>query len=220
MNSKDFCESGEELQKISEISEVTEDVTSEKKPIEIQEDRYFIKSPTGNILGGIMEFVGFSMTTFFGIIWIGFCALAVVFEGISFLLIPMTIVVAIIGLFLLMGIKGRMMRNRVKRFKKYKYGLNSREFCDISELAEIVEKTDEFVVKDLKQMIDMKWFLQGHVDDDEKHFILSDMMYEQYSMAMAVLKERQAKANLEKEETKDPECSEESEQAEDINLES
>ncbi len=209
MNSKDFCELGEELQEISETSEVTDHDTNEIKPVELLEDRYFIKRPTGNISGGIMEFVGFSMAVFLVVIWIGFCALDIAFQGVSLLLIPMIVVALMIGLFSFMGVKGRIIRKRVKRFKKYKYQLNGREFCDISELAETVEKSEAFVAEDLKQMIEKKWFLQGHVDDDEKHLILTDKMYEQYILAMSSLKGFQVKDDPRKEEMESQKNSEE-----------
>ena len=76
------------------------------------------------------------------------------------------------------------MRSRAKRFNTYKEILAGREFCAIKELAEAVERSDEFVVKDLKQMIENKWFLQGHVDTQDKYLFLTDIMYEQYTLAV------------------------------------
>ena len=58
-------------------------------------------------------------------------------------------------------------------------------------------------------MIDLKWFLQGHIDAQEKHLIITDKMYEQYTLAMESLEQRQKKAKEEAEKMADPKYTEE-----------
>ena len=153
-------------------------------PSEKEEQSYFVKHPKGKVLGGLMEFWGFSLATIFAIILVGVIALDVVFGGVSFLFMTSIVIAFVIALLLFIGVKGRMMRSRAKRFNTYKEILAGREFCDIKELAEAVERSDEFVVKDLKQMIENRWFLQGHVDTQDKYLFLTDIMYEQYTLAV------------------------------------
>ena len=153
-------------------------------PDEKQMAQYFVKRPGGAILGGFMEFFGFSFAVLMGIILVGFIALDIVFQGVSFLLIVIVVLAVIVALCLLIGIRGRIIRGRAKRFKLYKRILNGREICDIEELAEEAEKSAAFVVKDLTRMIDRKWFLQGHLDSAQKHLIITDTMYEQYTLVM------------------------------------
>lgn len=195
----------EEVQ--AEYKEVIDKADS--KELAKQEAQYFIARPRGGVLGGIMVLFGFSSAVILAIVLIGFFALDMVFGGVSLLLVPMVVLAIIICLFLFMGVQGRKMRNRVKRFKKYKRTLDGREFCDIEELAEAVEKRTEFVVKDLRGMIETKWFLQGHIDTQEKHLIITDQMYEQYTLAMQSLAQRQALAKAEAEKMADPKYSEE-----------
>lgn len=155
-------------------------------PDEKRMDPYFVKRPGGAVLGGFMEFFGFSFSVITGILLVGVIALDIVFQGVSFLLGIMIILAMIIALCLFVGVKGRIIRGRAKRFKLYKRILNGREICDIEELAEEAEKTEEFVVKDLTDMIDRKWFLQGHLDSAQKHLIVTDTMYEQYTLVMGM----------------------------------
>ena len=153
-------------------------------PNEKEEQNYFIKHPKGKVLGGLMELWCFSLATFFVIMLVGVIALDIVLGGISFLFLISICTVFVIALLFYAGVKGRIIRGRVKRFNKYKDKLEGREFCDINELAEAVECRYEFVVKDLKQMIECGWFLQGHVDTQDKYLFLTDIMYEQYTLAM------------------------------------
>ena len=135
-------------------------------------------------LGGLMEFFGFSFAMFFSVALIGVIALDVALQGISILFVPMIGLAMIVAILLFIGVKGRKMRNRIKRFNKYKRTLAGRELCDIEELAGVIEKSQEFVVSDLKDMFERGWFLQGHIDPSNKHLIVTDTMYEQYTLVM------------------------------------
>lgn len=182
---------------------------NKKREIKALESRYFTARPTGNLLGGVMVFFGFSTAVILAIVLIGLFILDMVLEGISLLIVPMIVLSIFIILLLFMGVKGQIMRARVKRFKKYRRILEGREFCSIEELSGNIGKSYDYVIKDLYRMIDLKWFLQGHIDAQEKHLIITDKMYEQYTLAMESLKQRQKKAKEEAEKMADPKYTEE-----------
>ena len=152
---------------------------------EFGKEQYFVAHPKGNFLSGVMVFFGFSIASFLLILLIGFFALDIALQGVSLLLIPILIVSALIILLFFIGVKGQFMRARVKRFKKYQIILEDREFCSIDELAENIGESCEFVCNDLKKMIESGWFIQGHIDTEEKNLFITDKMYEQYTLAMA-----------------------------------
>ena len=154
---------------------------------EFGKEQYFVTHPKGNFLSGVMVFFGFSIASVLTIILIGFFALDIALHGVSLLLVPILILSAVITLLFFMGIKGQFMRARVKRFKKYQIILEGRELCSIDELAENIGESCELVCKDLKKMIESGWFIQGHIDTEEKNLFITDKMYEQYTLAMANL---------------------------------
>jgi 5-bromo-4-chloroindolyl phosphate hydrolysis protein len=77
-------------------------------------------------------------------------------------------------------IKGSSLRNRFKRFRQYVERLNGRKFCQISELAKPVSRSDKFVVKDLRKMIDVLMFPKGRIDETETYLFLDDESYQSH----------------------------------------
>ena len=62
---------------------------------------------------------------------------------------------------------------RVRRFQGYLSELQGKEYCNISELAKRTRKKDKAVLKDLEWMIDKRWFIEGHLDDNNTCLITS-----------------------------------------------
>lgn len=73
-----------------------------------------------------------------------------------------------------------MIRERIwivggyQRFYEYTGVLGCNTICSISELAKKVGKKPDFVIKDLKSMINRKWFLEG-VLDKETQYLVTDL---------------------------------------------
>ncbi len=154
---------------------------------DLGKDLYFVKHPKGNFLSGIMVFFGFSTACVLSIVFIGFLALDIVLHGLSVLLGFILVLAVIIVLMFYMGVKGQLIRARVKRFKKYQLILDGREFCSIDELAENIGESYDYVHKDLNKMIELGWFIQGHIDAEEKNLFVTDKMYEQYMVIITNL---------------------------------
>ncbi|MEF9916732.1 MAG: 5-bromo-4-chloroindolyl phosphate hydrolysis family protein [Lachnospiraceae bacterium] len=82
-----------------------------------------------------------------------------------------------------MTIKGTAMLRRVKRFKNYIEILHNKTYCQISELAASINKSQSYVRKDLQSMIDHHWFLEGHLDQQGTCLMVSNESYQQYQQA-------------------------------------
>ncbi len=143
--------------------------------------KYISKRPAGSISGilcivfgaGGSIIYGFSVAlslianTFFSSIIIG----SQVIFGFSILFF-----VGSIGLLL----KGISLRKRVKRFKKYVRFIDDNSYFLIDDLAKFAKEKKSFVLKDLRKMIDLGMFLEGHIDEEKTYFILNDEVYSDY----------------------------------------
>lgn len=139
------------------------------------------KKPAGNVSSILYMVFGFTGTGLFG-------ATSLVYGIINLALGTFSSIGAIGfgALFLLslgslsMALTGVKLRKRVKRFKKYVRQLRGRNYCSIKELASHIGETDKFVVKDLRKMIDLGMFPEGHIDNNETYLLLNYEIYEHY----------------------------------------
>lgn len=139
----------------------------------------YTKNPPGQVSGPLMTVGGFAMTGIFGLTTL-LCGIGTIAsaqpEG--------AVVTALMGVFtgvsLAIGLTGNNIRRFVKRFKYYVRYLGQKTYCSIEELANSLGKSEAYVKKDLRKMIDKEMFLQGHLDRQETCLIVSDDMYKQY----------------------------------------
>ncbi|MBQ6470017.1 MAG: 5-bromo-4-chloroindolyl phosphate hydrolysis family protein [Lachnospiraceae bacterium] len=75
---------------------------------------------------------------------------------------------------------GMGLNNQAKRFKKYVSILSKKMYASVKDLSAEVGKKEEFVIRDLRKMIDRKWFREGHLDDKQTTMIATDELYSQY----------------------------------------
>lgn len=66
------------------------------------------------------------------------------------------------------------------RFKKYAICFIDRDYAPIKVLAEAVGKSEKYVKKDLKRLVKKGYFAQGHFDDQNKTFLITDAAYNDY----------------------------------------
>ncbi|OCA99162.1 5-bromo-4-chloroindolyl phosphate hydrolysis family protein [Clostridium beijerinckii] len=153
--------------------------------------RYIAKRPVGSISGTLYTIFGSILSGILGILIISYSIL-ISFKS-EFLmsnLISLGILFSFLaasGAFTLRGIN---LRKRAKRFKEYVKLLRGNSYCSISELAEAVRKKNKFVVKDLRKMIELNMFPQGHIDDRQTYFMLNNEVYENYLTSQESLKKR------------------------------
>ena len=99
-----------------------------------------------------------------------------------------------------MAWKGSGMLSQTKRFRSYTSVLKEREFCEIEELALAAGKSETFVKKDLRKMIQNHLFLQGHLDKQQTTLMVTENAYQQYLAAQKELESRQEKERIRKSE--------------------
>ncbi len=179
------------------------------KAREKEQSKYFVNHPKGEITGTLLVVVGFILSTMVGIGLAVLVIIQFVLDGLTALFIPILILLLFFVLFMILGMRGRHITSRIKRFREYCRILDDREFCDVEELAQKLEKTPEYIVKDLKDMMARRMFLQGHLDKQNKCFMITDHAYDQYCLAQKSLEEREAQAKADAAKMADPKYSEE-----------
>lgn len=81
---------------------------------------------------------------------------------------------------IVVGTAGRNSYEKAKRFENYVKRLGGRKFCEIEELSKAMGKSKSYIGKDLLKMIRKGWFLQGHIDEQERYFIADHATYGEY----------------------------------------
>lgn len=84
----------------------------------------------------------------------------------------------------IMLLVGRALRSRVKRYRMYLQLLDGRTYFSIPEVANYLGRKEKEIGKDLKKMIQVGMFPQGHIDAKNTCFMLDHHTYEQYKIAM------------------------------------
>lgn len=134
--------------------------------------------PVGQVSSILLTVFGSIGSTAFGIAvfvltLLGF-ALGNFFHTIAIGLSPLLIVSAILLT------KGISNRKRLKRFQKYMGYIKGRDYCPINELSAATGLSNKFIEKDLRKMISIGMFPQGHIDNKKTTFILTNECYKQY----------------------------------------
>lgn len=97
------------------------------------------------------------------------------------------------GLFLsgCMTIVGTKRRHRIHRFYQYVRQLRGRAYCPVKELSSHIGRSERFVLKDLRKMIALGMFPEGHIDDQQTCVMLNGATYDQYLKAQNAYLARQ-----------------------------
>ncbi len=131
----------------------------------------------------------------FGGVGIGLVSIAL-FIGFIFLLLnlvwPTGIFVflfALLGGFIFMTRKGVIEKDRLKRMKRYISICAGKMYVNIEDLAKQTNKSGKFILKDVKKMLELGFFPEGHLDEKEACLMLDDVTYREY---LKVERERKA----------------------------
>ncbi len=133
------------------------------------------------VFGSLLSIVGLAMGLSFGVFTLvistgyaaGFCVGAGILGG---------------GLGLLSS--GISSLARVSRYKVYLKTLGQKTYIALDKLARSVGKNEKFVRKELQKMISQGFFLEGHLDKEQKNLITSDETYAHYEQAQAEYEKR------------------------------
>ena len=158
-----------------------------------EEFALFVNTNGAKALGLLFTTLGIALTIMFGAT-AGALGIASLFIGsiaskigtVMMIFLPAMVLSAI------MGICGNRLRKKIKRFRSYVKTLNGKPYANVKDLAKSVRKSEKFVRKDLKRMIDKRMFLEGHLDKNGVCFMATDDAYEQYIETERNMEERKA----------------------------
>ncbi len=141
------------------------------------------------VSGIVFAAVGYSISGSLGLA----CLITLVsslFMDVSGALLAVVIMGILAAVFGVMAGVGTSLLRRVKRFQTYIRELDGKEYCNIEELAERLRKKEKYIVKDLEKMIERRWFLQGHLDDQKTCLMTSNQMYDEYRRLKVQMEEQ------------------------------
>lgn len=125
---------------------------------------------------------------------------SLIFLAIDFVWSPSAFIIQLVLLLLcalLIG-KGISERNRLTRMKRYLSLFEGKMYMNIRDLALQTNKSVDYVLKDVKKMIKLGIFPQGHLDEKGTCLMLDDKTYREYlkvdQQRKALAKEEAAKA--------------------------
>lgn len=158
-----------------------------------EEFALFVNTNGAKALGLLFTTLGIALTIMFGVT-AGILGILSLFIGsiASKIGTVMMIFLPAMGLSAIMGICGNRLRKKIKRFRSYVKTLNGKPYANVEDLAKSVRKSEKFVRKDLKKMIDKRMFLEGHLDKNGVCFMATDDAYEQYLETERNMEERKA----------------------------
>lgn len=158
-----------------------------------EEFALFVNTNGAKALGLLFTTLGIALTIMFGVT-AGILGILSLFIGsiASKIGTVMMIFLPAMGLSAIIGICGNRLRKKIKRFRSYVKTLNGKPYANVKDLAKSVRKSEKFVRKDLKKMIDKRMFLEGHLDKNGVCFMATDDAYEQYLETERNMEERKA----------------------------
>ena len=143
----------------------------------------------------IRIFVGLPMMIFFGIpiFVLTLTVLPISFTG---WVVPMIALIPFFGIGAFLAIPAIGNLSLVEKADRYYRIMNNRTYMNIEDIAAISNESPEIVVKNLKKMIDKKIFTQGHLDKENKCFMLSHDVYKGYLALEEQRKSEQRKNDI------------------------
>lgn len=164
-----------------------------------EEFALFVNTGSAKAMGILLTTLGIALTIMFGATAAGFIIASLFVHTVA---VKLGTILAVFGtataLSLIMAVCGNHLRKKIKRFRTYVKTLNGKPYGSIRELAKSVRKSEKFVRRDLKKMINKRMFLEGHLDAKGTCLIASDEVYEQY------VKTEENARELKKQEKKSP----------------
>lgn len=97
-------------------------------------------------------------------------------------------------------------RKRLKRAERYVSFCDYRMFGEIKNLAKNTGKSERYVVRDLRKMLRLGIFPEGHLDEQNTCFMLNDVVYQQYLTVEndRIRREETSRKALEQKENTEP----------------
>lgn len=192
----------------NQYKNITDVVTKDQKGMQ----KYISKKPVGRVSGVIYMSLGITGSVLFGVQTAVYAAfISVLGKFLIANLVGLGVVASFFIISMIMTFKGISLRKRVRRFRKYISCLGNNSYCNIEKLAKVIGEKEKFVVKDLRKMIELGMFTQGHLDDNNTLLMISNEVYDNYLEAQEAYNRRKEeelineKKEQEEEKINDPE---------------
>lgn len=136
--------------------------------------------PMGQVSNILFTVFGAIGSTGFGIAVFVLTLLGFIFRGEAVFHTVAMGLFPLLAVSVILFMNGGRIRKRLKRFQRYIIQLRGRNYCLINELSSATGLSNKAVVKDLRKMITIGMFPEGHIDDKNTCFMLNNECYEQY----------------------------------------
>ncbi len=136
--------------------------------------------PVGNVAGILLTVfgsIGFGIT---GLAIVALCIIGQITAQIAFF---GTIALYILPLFfinLILFYQGSRFRKRIRRFRRYIGIFQNQGYYTLKELSDRLNKSKKSIIKELRKMISIGMFPEGHIDKQETCIILNHECYQKY----------------------------------------
>lgn len=160
-------------------------------PVQKQNLPVLYRSTNGKMVGGILKTVWGGILTVTSASGVLVTTIASSVMPAGFLYTMGALLTAGLGGGVWLLTNGIQTISRVNRFDKYVKALGQKTYCTLEKLARVVGKPTKFVRKELHTMIDQGFFLEGHLDQEEKNLITSDETYQHYQQTQRQLLQKQ-----------------------------
>ena len=203
VNSQDFQNMAKNIRQVVEAAaevggEAVRRATTTVQRVQVRE---LYGKTGGKVVGGILKsFFGFFGTLTFGIAFAGCLAAGELLSELSAAGVTAAMLAGS-GWMLSSGV-GTM--KTVSRFRTYRKLLGQKTQCALDKLARAVGKDVAFVRKDVRKMIGKGYFLEGHLDHEQNHLIISDDTYRQFEQARLQLEQSKKQRAAEAAKAPDP----------------
>ena len=125
------------------------------------------------VFGSIGSGVSLIATTVLAII--GYkLGIRIMFNIIAYILLPSFTASMVLLL------NGSRIQKRLKRFQRYIAQMHDHKYFMIKDFSSATGRSSKYIAKDLRKMIDIGMFPQGHIDEKQTCFMLNNETYEQY----------------------------------------
>ena len=201
VSSQDFQNMAQNIRRVIETAADAGGEALRRAAEKMQTERVNVKDlygkTGGKVIGGLLK------TIFGGIFSLasGIVTLVMVCTGI-FMGAAISGAVLLPSAWLLSSGVGTM--KTVSRFRIYRRLLGRKTTCALEKLARAVGKDVPFVRKDVQRMIGSGYFLEGHLDHEQKHLIISDDTYRQFEQARLQLEAARRQQTAETANAPDP----------------
>ncbi|MDE7358887.1 MAG: 5-bromo-4-chloroindolyl phosphate hydrolysis family protein [Lachnospiraceae bacterium] len=166
-----------------------------KRPNARPDTRLFQNTPKGTVSGVLCMGAGYGVMGISALVLIGSVGELVLY---SRSVVPVLISAIFTAAGLWLGCHGSRLAGRAKRYKRYVGMVKDKLYCSIQEMAQRTGKSERFIIKDLRRMIQLGMFKQAHLDQKQTCLIASDEMYDQYMLTQKNYEEEQKKLEMEK----------------------